>query len=62
LKEPVGEGFVALLLECIIRKVAGSWLEALARSRSRLKVMVNAGVKIKVKEWLMTSLSRNRCR
>jgi hypothetical protein len=60
LKEPVGEGFVALLLECIIRKVVGGWLEALARSRSRLKVMVNADVKIK--EWLMTSLSRNRCR
>jgi len=30
--------------------VAGSWLEALARSRSRLKFMVNAG-----REWLMTS-------
>jgi hypothetical protein len=62
LKEPVGEGFVALLLECIIRKVAGSRLEALTRSRLRLKVLVNADVKIKVREWLMTSLSRNRCR
>jgi hypothetical protein len=44
-----------LLLLCIIRTVAGSWLEALARSRSRLKFMVNAGVKVKGREWLMTS-------
>jgi hypothetical protein len=35
--------------------VAGSWLEALARLRSRLKFMVNADVKVKGREWLMTS-------
>jgi hypothetical protein len=36
--------------------VAGSWLEALARSRSRLKFMVNADVKVKGREWLISPI------